>query len=160
MQFCIHLSANYDNLGKKCLSTMYRQCFCSQKECQKCIFQQFGDLNFKNFLFNAHHELNLWGKTAASKSAWIKAWEHKNIHFLETQNLPCCYLHHIRIWTNNLTITRLLIWSKLTKFNQNMSEKAHLLRKGLIMFNYIKVWLCLSYKLGVWTIQTDKNEAM
>ena len=64
---------------------MYRQCFCSQRECQKCIFQQLGDLNFKNFPFNVHHELNLWGKTAASKSAWVKAWEHKNKFFRNTK---------------------------------------------------------------------------
>ena len=42
--------------GKKsCSSTMYKLCFCSQKECWKCIFWQSGDLNFKNCSFSAHH---------------------------------------------------------------------------------------------------------
>ena len=55
---------------------------------EKCIFEQSPDLNFKNFSFGVYHgasqshwtnqtlkELNLWGKTAVDKSAWIKAWK-------------------------------------------------------------------------------------
>ena len=54
---------------------------------QKCIFYQFEDLNFKHSLFSVYHgatpwshwakqtlkKLNLWGKAAVDKSAWIKA---------------------------------------------------------------------------------------
>ena len=54
--------------------------FCSQKECQKCIFQQSRDLNLKS-----HHrdsglsnkrtvkKLRIWGTMAVDKSACIKA---------------------------------------------------------------------------------------
>ena len=66
---------------------MYKLCFCSQKECRKCIFWQYGDLNFKKFSFAIHPgdiswrqrtketviNLNLWRKTAVDQSAWI-AW--------------------------------------------------------------------------------------
>ena len=54
---------------------------------EKCIFSQSADLNFKFFPFCAYHgatprnhwakqtqkKLNLWGKMAVDKSAWIKA---------------------------------------------------------------------------------------
>ena len=55
---------------------------------QICISQQSADLNFKNVPFCVYHwgtpwshwikketvkKLNLWGKTAVGKSAWIKA---------------------------------------------------------------------------------------
>ena len=53
---------------------------CSQKVCQKYIFQQSGDPNFKNFPLSVLlaqqtlKKLKLWEKTAVEKSAWIKAW--------------------------------------------------------------------------------------
>ena len=54
--------------------------FCSQKECQKCIFQQYGDLTFKHPHKDSEvsnnqtvKKLNLWEKTAVDKNAWIKA---------------------------------------------------------------------------------------
>ena len=66
---------------------MYKLHFCSQKECQKCIFQQSGDVYIKNFPFGANHgstsqrqltkrtvkKINLWGKTAVHRSVWVKA---------------------------------------------------------------------------------------
>ena len=72
---------------KLCLSTIYKLCFCSKKECRKCIFWSSGDLNFKNIFFAVYPEdtswrqqtkqivkknPNLWGKTAVDKSTWIK----------------------------------------------------------------------------------------
>ena len=54
--------------------------FCSQKECQKCIFQQYGDLTFKHPHKDSEvsnnqtvKKLNLWEKTAVDKNARIKA---------------------------------------------------------------------------------------
>ena len=61
---------------------MCKLCFYSQK-----VFQQSGDLNFKYFSFAANHgstpwiylakqtvkKLNILGRMAADKDAWIKA---------------------------------------------------------------------------------------
>ena len=60
---------------------------------KKCIFQQSTDLNFEDFPFGVYHgttqwshwtkqtvkKLNLWGKTAVHKSAWIKTWSDIDI---------------------------------------------------------------------------------
>ena len=39
---------------------VYNLCFCSQKECQKCIFRLSGDLNFKIFFFTVHPGDTSW----------------------------------------------------------------------------------------------------
>lgn len=66
---------------KKCLSTIYKLYFCSQKDCRKCIFRSTGDLNFKTFSLAVYprdiswrqwtkqivKKLNLCGKTVVDK---------------------------------------------------------------------------------------------
>ena len=61
------------------------------------IFQRSGELNFKNFPTCVHYggasrrctkhtvkKLNLWGKMAVDKSAWMKAWVAvENTYFLK-----------------------------------------------------------------------------
>ena len=58
------------------------------KSMKKCILQQSTDLNSKRLPLGLHHganprshwtnqtvkKLNLWGKTAVDRGAWIKAW--------------------------------------------------------------------------------------
>ena len=39
---------------------VYNLYFCSQKECQKCIFRLSADLNFNFFFFTVHPGDNLW----------------------------------------------------------------------------------------------------
>ena len=79
---------------KSCLSTMYKLCFCSQKECRKCNFRQSEDLNFKYFSFAVHPGDTSWRqwtkktvKRLNDKSAWIKAWLPGNIR--ETEVCSC-----------------------------------------------------------------------
>ena len=73
---------------------MYKLCFYSEKECQKYIFLQYGDLNFEKKipslstlgipngdikLSKLWEKLNLWGKATVDKSDWIKAWHKKRL---------------------------------------------------------------------------------
>ena len=84
---------------KSFLSTMYKLCFCSQKECQKCIFRQSRDTNFifspfaihlrntswRHWIKQAVKKVNLWKGTAVEKSAWRKAW--KCINYIKYINV-------------------------------------------------------------------------
>ena len=45
---------------KLCLSTTYKLCFCTKKECRKCIFWSSGDLNFKNISFAVYPQDTSW----------------------------------------------------------------------------------------------------
>ena len=78
---------------------MYKLCFCSQKECRKCIFRQSRDTNFifspfaihlrntswRHWIKQAVKKVNLWKGTAVEKSAWRKAW--KCINYIKYINL-------------------------------------------------------------------------
>ena len=55
MLFCVHLSPNHNIEEKKNMFINDVKAMLLQSECQKCIFQQFGDLHFNNFPFDAQN---------------------------------------------------------------------------------------------------------
>ena len=55
MLFYVHLSPNHNIEGKKNMFINDVKAMLLQSECQKCIFQQFGDLHFNNFSFDAQN---------------------------------------------------------------------------------------------------------
>ena len=86
---CIYLSSHFS-------SKLIIKLRNSKKNPTKCIFQRSADIKFKNFPFGVYHgatpqshwtkqtakKLILLGKTAAHKSAWIKACTgHANFCF-------------------------------------------------------------------------------
>ena len=74
------------------LTQIEETCMYSLKFPEKCNFLQSADLNFKHFPFSVYHgatpwslkvkqmlkKLNLWGKRAVDKSAWIKTCPTSN----------------------------------------------------------------------------------
>ena len=95
---------------------MYKLSFCGQKESWKYIFQRIGGLSFKTFYFGTHHvgtswrqwtkqivkKLNFWGKTAADKSAWVKACT--DMIKMELRLLAVLICHNVKTACINPTI--------------------------------------------------------
>ena len=52
-------------------------CVYNQKECQKCIFQQSGDLNFKIFFFLVHLGDSSWGQLPKQTVKNCIFWENR-----------------------------------------------------------------------------------
>ena len=83
LQACIEESC-MDLASQLFINTLHK----TLKFQEKCISQGSADLDFKIFSFGVYHgatpqshwikqtvtTLNLWGKMALDKSAWIKAW--------------------------------------------------------------------------------------
>ena len=57
------------------LSTMFKLCFCSQKECWKCIFWQLGVFNFKNFSFTVYPGNTSWRQWTKQTVKKLNLWK-------------------------------------------------------------------------------------